>query len=452
MAVITVGILIKTEFLAKAFGVERPAFGVGGVILVLAEGRKFGQFLGDGDLHVMAGNALVVGGGFDIEQQTFFKIAGVDHDVSRTGAIHGGILIGGGGCFLFAKLLNGKNLQFRFGEPAEKFGEFGIHLVDVFGVEIQDLFAGMGVKFGISGDGGVERFEIAKSEFGGDGLHAGFDFFDLGKPELVDFIGSEIGGGAVFDAEGVVGVAIGEGPDAGFAAAVRSIILTDKFGEMSVSGEGGITNGGNSLLFQASLVGLGEGFGEILKGLGEGRIGGGMRRDVVGLLGNFLEKEARRHEAIGNAFLHLDDGLVEKARHELETRDVVVVILDGLEGKNQDKLRKFDLNAVLLVDGHFPRLEASAVELHFEVANHEALVEEFLFGEAGGINGFKAGKEFLRFKEIFVDSFLREIVELVVPALVAEERGKEGAGAEAVFPLFGEKIVESFAAGFKGGS
>src|ERR1700739_1527585 len=165
MAVITVGILIKTEFLAEPFGVESPAFGVGGVILVLAKRRKFGQFLGDGDLHVMSRNAFVVGGGFDVEEQAFFKIAGVDHDVPRTRAIHSGILVRGGGCFLFAELFDRKNFQFCLGETAEKFGQFGIHLVDVFGVEIQNLFAGMGVEFGIGGDGGVERFEIAETEF-----------------------------------------------------------------------------------------------------------------------------------------------------------------------------------------------------------------------------------------------------------------------------------------------
>ena len=68
VAVIAVRILEEADFFSQPLGIESPAFGVGGVVLVLTEGRKLREFLGDRNLHVMAGNAFVVGGGFIIEQ------------------------------------------------------------------------------------------------------------------------------------------------------------------------------------------------------------------------------------------------------------------------------------------------------------------------------------------------------------------------------------------------
>jgi len=51
--------------------------------------------------------------------------------------------------------------------------------------------------------------------------------------------------------------------------------------------------------------------------------------------------------------------------------------------------------------------------------------------------------------DIFVDRFLRKIVELVVPTFVAHDRSVEGAGAEPIFPLLGEQAVELFGPGIE---
>lgn len=62
---IAVGILEESDSLAQAFGVERPAFGVRGVVLLLAKFRQFGQFLRQRDLQVMSGNSLVIRRGLE---------------------------------------------------------------------------------------------------------------------------------------------------------------------------------------------------------------------------------------------------------------------------------------------------------------------------------------------------------------------------------------------------
>ena len=71
-AVFAVGILIKADFFSEALGVEGPAFGVGVEIEIeFAEGRQAGELLRNRKLQVMAGDAFVVGNGFDVEQKPF---------------------------------------------------------------------------------------------------------------------------------------------------------------------------------------------------------------------------------------------------------------------------------------------------------------------------------------------------------------------------------------------
>ena len=63
-AVVADGVLIEADFFAELLGVERPAFGVGAEAGVEAELGQALELLLDGELHVMAGDAFVVGDGF----------------------------------------------------------------------------------------------------------------------------------------------------------------------------------------------------------------------------------------------------------------------------------------------------------------------------------------------------------------------------------------------------
>src|SRR5690606_33219031 len=61
-AVFRIRILVGAgHFLGQPLRVQAPALGVGGGELLGAEGGDVLQLLGDGDLHVVAGQALVVG-------------------------------------------------------------------------------------------------------------------------------------------------------------------------------------------------------------------------------------------------------------------------------------------------------------------------------------------------------------------------------------------------------
>src|SRR5262249_47008636 len=151
-------------------------------------------------------------------------------------------------------------------------------------------------------------------------------------------------------------------------------------------------------------------------------------------------------------FAHLDSGLIQHARNLSKARNVVLVVLDGLEGKHVDKIGQPNLDAILLVNGHLPRLEAGALQLHLEVTDYQRLVQNFLIRKTRRVDGLETGEKFLGLVKILVNSLLRKVVELVVPPLVAKERSSDGARAQAVFPLLRQKIVESLAPGFHRGS
>ncbi len=172
-------------------------------------------------------------------------------------------------------------------------------------------------------------------------------------------------------------------------------------------------------------------------------------RDSVGLCHHFFEKDLRRHSSRGHAFAHLLDGLVEQAGKQFQSGDVILIVFYILEGENADQLRSVNVNSVELVYGHLPRLKARAFQVHLKIANHDLLVERFLFRKSGGVNRLEAVEKEPGLFQIVIDRFLREIVDFIVVALVAEDGGVERAGAHGVFPLLVEQVGERFAPGFE---
>src|SRR6202035_4988836 len=73
----------------------------------------------------------------------------------------------------------------------------------------------------------------------------------------------------------------------------------------------------------------------------------------------------------------------------------------------------------------------------------------FLLGEAGSVDAFEACEKLPALLQVVFDCLLREVVELVVPTLVPEDRSIDGAVAKCVLPLLGEEIVQRFSAAFE---
>jgi len=79
----------------------------------------------------------------------------------------------------------------------------------------------------------VERFQIAEALRLGDREHLGFDFRHRLYAQLMNLVGGEIGGRLMTDGEAIASFSVGQGPDAGIEAAVRSVIFADEFGELA---------------------------------------------------------------------------------------------------------------------------------------------------------------------------------------------------------------------------
>ena len=72
-AVVGVGVLVEADLLAEPLGVERPAFGERRVVALPAELGQAGELLANGDLQMMAGDALVVRDGLHIRERAIRK-------------------------------------------------------------------------------------------------------------------------------------------------------------------------------------------------------------------------------------------------------------------------------------------------------------------------------------------------------------------------------------------
>ena len=206
-------------------------------------------------------------------------------------------------------------------------------------VEVEQCFAAGGVQLGIGVDGGAESGDVGVAELLRDDEHVGFVGGDLVFADLVDLRRGQVGGGALLHAEGVVRVAIGQGPDAGVGAASGNVSGLEKSREALVRGIDLLGDGGEDFVVNAGLVGGGDGAGEFFEGLGEGTVFGFLREERVDLDEDFFEQIFRRHALVVDAGEHVVGDLAEGDGDFVEARDVVVVVLRGGEAEARDELR-----------------------------------------------------------------------------------------------------------------
>jgi hypothetical protein len=84
------------------------------------------------------------------------------------------------------------------------------------------------------------------------------------------------------------------------------------------------------------------------------------------------------------------------------------------------------VEAAELVDGHLPGLEGGGFLVLDELADHEVFAEDFLGGEAGGVNFAEFCQIVTTAGEVLVIGVDGVVGELVVEALVADGGGEFG--------------------------
>ncbi len=164
--------------------------------------------------------------------------------------------------------------------------------------------------------------------------------------------------------------------------------------------------------------------------------------DAVALAGDLFEQEADGHEVVFHAGAEDFGGLVEDARNLVETRDVVLVVLDGVEGHGEGKVGEAGVDAVHLVDGHLVFFEVVVVEALLEDAGEEVVGEDVLLGKAGGGDGFEAGEIGDVGGVAAIDGGEGAVGELVVVAIVSVGGGALGGVLEVgLVELFEESVL-----------
>ena len=106
------------------------------------------------------------------------------------------------------------------------------------------------------------------------------------------------------------------------------------------------------------------------------------------------------------------------------------------------------MEAAELVDGHLPGLERGLFLIFDQLADHEVFAEDFLIGEAGGVDFAELAEIVAPARELLVVGLDGVVGELIVEPRVADGGSKFRRMAEVVFPDLGEKVVKGFAAGF----
>ena len=218
------------------------------------------------------------------------------------------------------------------------------------------------------------------------------------------------------------------------------VVGADEGGELAVGredlGVDGLRDGGG----EAGLVGGGDGGGVFFGGQ-QKRVRG---EDAVALAGDLFGDEADGHEAIRLASAHDLRGLLERARDEVEAGEVVLVVLDGVEGHALGEVGEAGVDAVLLVDGDFVGFEGVGLVAEGELADQQLMAEAILFGHAVGGDGFEAGEVGVGLSVLAGDGGEGDVGEAVVVAVVADGGGLLGVVAKAV-------LVEVFKQGVLGG-
>ncbi len=106
----------------------------------------------------------------------------------------------------------------------------------------------------------------------------------------------------------------------------------------------------------------------------------------------------------------------------VQARDPVVVVLHRGEAQLGGQSRIVAVDAAHLVDRHLPLLELRGLLVDLEAANQQILAGLLLVGESGGIDGRQAQQEVLLPRQFVVHRLHGVVADLVVVALVADER------------------------------
>src|ERR1700733_3108230 len=337
----------------------------------------------------MSWNAFVISNRLVINERALREVRSSDDDTARA------LAIGSAGdvvsCSSRLKGRNGFDGDWRLGKQREKLRELWLHLGYVAAEIVEDLLRRGRDVFGIGFERGAEGRKIGEALFFGDRSHLCLDPLDLAETELVDLLCLHVSGGPRINVVFVALLAFWQGGNGKTCAAPGRVLRAQESREGLVGGDNIRLDGIADLLGQTLLIFSRNArrilFGREKKGVGV--------NDSLTLHRELLYEETHRHEVVLHAGAKHFGGLAQHARNLVETCDVVLVVLDGIEGNGKGKVGKTGMDAILLIDRHLVFFEVEIGDALLQHADQEIVRELILIGETRSRDGLEPGEEFL---------------------------------------------------------
>src|SRR5437867_4267033 len=166
-----------------------------------------------------------------------FRIPFIYVDVTGTCSVRRAVGVVGGNAVLGARSLHWDRDKLRFRQTTKKFWKLRLHVMNVFGVEVEHLLAGSSIQLAIILYVFVKTCQIVKSELLRDRHHLSLRFLKLLQADLVYLVGSQVGGGHASNRVTIAGIAIGKSPNARLGAAMRSVFVPHEGDKALIGGD-----------------------------------------------------------------------------------------------------------------------------------------------------------------------------------------------------------------------
>ncbi len=127
-------------------------------------------------------------------------------------------------------------------------------------------------------------------------------------------------------------------------------------------------------------------------------------------------------------------GLEQRLGDPVQARDVVVVVLDGVERDGEREVGEVGVGAALRVDGHLVILQVVVLGAFLEVAQEQVVRGAVFLAEAFGRDGLDADEVGGVQVVAALDGGEGVVAELVVVAVVADGGGEGGGQAQVGLP------------------
>ncbi len=335
----------------------------------------------------MSGDTFVVGDRLVVDERALCEVGGGNDNAAGALAVRsaGDVM----GCIGRLEDRYGLDGHRRFGKQVEEPRKLRFHLGDVVAEIVEDLFRGGRSVFGIGFEGSPERGKIGKALFFGDHHHLGLDAVNLAEAELMYLVGRHVRGGPAVNVILVAFLALWQRGDSEGSTALGSVFRAHECGEGLVRRDDVGVDGIGDLPGQALLVFGGDErrifFRREEKGIGV--------NDALALEGKLFQKEFHRHQLVLHAGAKNFGSLAEHAWDLVQTRDVVFIVLDGIQRDGKWQVREAGMDAVHLVDWHLVLFEIEVGDALLENTDHEVVGELILVGETGSRDGFQPRKE-----------------------------------------------------------